>query len=152
VIPDSTGTNIWPLVELYALENGIPAELLLGCLKAESGLKPDNPRQGTWPDWSQGLSQITVSLASSYGIGDGTPASWSIVKERLADQETAIRIGAHYLSGCLKRAGGDWLQALIAYNSGAPQPEGNWYWKRYAANIANYRSCLAWAHSLLEVS
>ncbi|MCL5264153.1 MAG: lytic transglycosylase domain-containing protein [Chloroflexi bacterium] len=149
---DTEGVDIFPLVARAAEKYGIPVVGLLAMLKAESGLKRKAARYGTWPDISFGYSQLTVQTASGYGIGDGQNTAENIAAARntLWDRETAIDVGAHHLSGCYGQADGDTLQALIAYNSGQPQPEGNWYWQQWAGNIASYKAALKWAQEILK--
>jgi soluble lytic murein transglycosylase-like protein len=144
-VRDTEGVDIWPLIENAATAHAVPAELLLALVEAESGRNPRAVRQGPWPDWSAGYTQLTVETAAGFGIGDGTPAAWETVRDALFDRETSLSVGAQMLTHCLYLAGGDWLQALIAYNSGQPQAEGNWWWQRWAANVATYRRALAWA-------
>ena len=146
------------MIEQYADQYSIPLVGLLALGQAESGWRRTAERWGIWPDVSFGSTQITVRLAAAYGIGDGTEASALVVRDALFDRETAIRLGADYYAQGLARAAamfsgleGDalLLQGLIAYNSGSPQPEGNWYWQDWSGNIASYRAALVWAHGIV---
>lgn len=123
-------------------------------LIAESGLNPEAARYGNWPDVSFGLSQITVATAAGYGIGDGTRSGENIahVQARLFDRVASIAVGSQHLALCWHQARAyedRELQALICYNSGSPQPEGNWYWHHYPGNVANYRRALEKAAQML---
>jgi hypothetical protein len=102
-----------------------------------------------WYDVSFGLSQVTVALAASYGIGNGTPQvdNVMLVRKKLFNREVSIDVGTRHLKACYEN---DRLQALIRYNSGSYQPEGNWYWQDYKANIDRYRWALSEAPILLE--
>ncbi len=103
---DTTGYDIGPLVQSVAAEYGIPAVGLLALLKAESNLNPHAARQGIFPDWSYGLGQLTVGLAESYGIGDGTQASWPALVAALQDRHRAIALAADYYRFSLHGAEG----------------------------------------------
>jgi hypothetical protein len=137
-------------MERAANEAGIPMELLLATAIAESGLNSHAARYGVWPDVSFGLMQRIV-LFHYWGNGSNTWENIQAVKDYvLANPEEDLLQGAIKLRSCLDRAGGDVLQALIAYNSGSVQPEGNWYWERYAGNIAGYRAALEKAKEMLN--
>jgi hypothetical protein len=147
-------------------------------LKAESELGPFAERYGLrtaeakralamqdWPtyqalileaasDLSFGMSQITVGTARGYSVGNGesTIANVLNVRQALFNRANAIDLGARHLAGCWARAEGyadRSLQAVLAYNSGSPQPEGNWYWVKYAGTIRRYQQCLQWAHGIV---
>lgn len=152
---DTEGVDLYFLLSSAAKQYSVPISLLLGMLKAESGLNPKAARYGEWPDLSFGLCQLTVATAKSYGLGDGSFAAANIlaVRDALFQRDIAIDVGARHLAGCYERAA-DYpereLQALIAYNSGSPQPEENWYWQKYQSHIASYRYALSWAKEILE--
>lgn len=108
-------------------------------------------------DISFGYGQITVGLARSYGLGDGTFGTVLATREALFDRERNLHITAHFYARCLENAkdsdpyldGDDLLlQGLIIYNSGRYHPEGDWYWEKYASHIANYQRSLERAHNL----
>jgi hypothetical protein len=179
---DAEGVDIGPLLQDAALDNGVPLEGLLALVKAESELAPRGERWGSWsrayvqdliarqdygklanvifdakPDISFGLSQVTVGLAGSYGVGDGTWSVYNVldVREALFDRKTSIDVGARHYAGCLARApqvaGYDPLfVGLVLYNSGSWKEPGSWYWTEYAGNIARYVSALEWARGLLK--
>lgn len=143
--------DIGPLCTAAAERENVPLVVLLAMLWAESNLTRTALRQGIWPDWSAGMSQITVQTAARYGLGDGTPASWGLVQEALFDRETSINLGARHLAQCWRQAerwGERELQALLAFNSGTPQTPGNWYWEHYASHIARYQQALTWAQRI----
>ncbi|MDA8186858.1 MAG: transglycosylase SLT domain-containing protein [Dehalococcoidales bacterium] len=180
---DAEDVDIFPLVSRAAEQRGIPIVGLLAMLKAESGLRrtaerwgdrsrdavehigdvdylrgllADLRRRGIGLDVSFGYSQLIVSTAGGYGIGDGSMSVDNVlaVREALFDRTMSIDVGARHLSGCYSQADGydeQDLQALLAYNSGSPQPQGNWYWQRWAGNIASYEAALQWARELLAV-
>jgi hypothetical protein len=128
----------------------VPGELLLALCMAESGLNPHAWREGDWPDVSGGLTQITVSLAAAYGVGDGSN-TWqnkANVRAELSSRAVALDIGARYLAGCLAAANGDWLMALRRYNGGGYGLTAD-YAERYASHIATYQRALDWAHEAL---
>lgn len=146
--------DIYPLVAAAAGRYDLPATLLLAMLIAESGLNRTAARYGEWPDVSFGYCQMIVATAAGYGIGDGTNTAANIaaVRDALFDRERAIDVGARHLAGCWAEAtpyADRELQALIAYNSGSCQPEGNWYWQRYGGNVNAYRAALARARAML---
>ena len=106
-------------------------------------------------DLSFGLCQMSVPTAGLYGIGDGrnTPANIARVRALLAGPAVALDVGAWRLSGCVDAATlttDPMLQALICYNSGSIQPEGNAWWLRWAENVRRYRDAIAWARNVYE--
>lgn len=161
VVLDTEGVDIGPLVEAASAKYaGLTTQLLLAMLKAESGLKRTAAREGSWPDVSYGYSQLTVSTAEGYGIGNGedTPSNRANVREVLFDRATSIDMGARHLSGCVLRAAEDGyvedellLEALIAYNSGSTHPRGDWYWTSWPGNVRNYQFALEWAKEVAAV-
>jgi soluble lytic murein transglycosylase-like protein len=150
VIVDTLRVDIWPLIDGAAKRWSVPAELLAALCQAESGLNPLAWREGTPPDVSGGLTQISVALAHEYGIGTGE-FDWAnkrFVQNALSNRAVALDLGARYLADCLDAAGGDWLMSLRRYNA------GDWgatqaYADQYPANIATYKAALAWAHEVL---
>jgi hypothetical protein len=146
------------LVEAKCAEYGLPLWYGLGMLMAESGLNAEAERWGVWPDVSFGLGQMTVQTAEGYGIGNGqdTPANRAYVRDVLLDRETNVDVCFRHLAGCLETAkawgyeGEEmYLQGLIAYNSGSPKPEGNWWWEKWGHNVETYRAGLAWSRETL---
>lgn len=94
------------------------------------------------------------SIAWHY-IGDGTPSPENIahVRQYVYDHpEEDLHQMAWKLRDCWDRTGHDELQSLIVYNSGSPQPEGNWYWQKYLGNIRNYQAALVAAQEMLTPS
>lgn len=123
-----------------------------------AALIEDLERRGLGADISFGYAQIIVSTAAVYGIGDGTNSVSNVlhVRERLFDRRLSIEIGARHLAAQYPKVPtelrGEWsLQALIAYNSGSPQPRGNWYWRHpvYKNNPLAYQRALKWAEQLV---
>ncbi len=172
------GTDLGPLVEAAAQQHGVPVALLAAMLRAESGLSVRAERWGihtaaarealaagdmealeviiadAQPDLSFGLAQLIVSTAGGYGVGDGSMnvANVLAVRQALFDPAVSIGLGARHLAGCMigsEHYAEPRLQILLRYNSGSFQSPGNWYWQRWAGNVAAYRSALAWAQSVV---
>ena len=151
--------DIGPLVQAAATKHAVPLLGLVALGRAESDWTRDDSRRGPWPDWSESYGQITIGLARSYGIGDGTPASAQLVHDALMDRERSIDIMADYYAISIRHAleldpylEGDEiaLGGMCCYNGGLPRGS-NWYWEdpRYAGNIQRYEEALSWAHSLI---
>lgn len=156
MVLDTTGYDIYPLIQRHAAENGISERLLLAMLIAESGLNPYAARYGTPPDVSFGYSQLIITTAAAYGIGDGSYTEENVerVRDTLFDRETSIRLGAAHLKWTYYVARlypeERELQALICYNSGNVQERGNWYWQRYGSHVAAYQEALLRAEEMLS--
>jgi hypothetical protein len=111
-------------------------------------------------DISFGYGQITVGLARSFELGDGTFSTVLATREALFDRERNLDITTHFYAGCLRNAkdsdpylDGDalLLHGLIIYNSGRYHPEGDWYWEKYAGTVASYKFSLQKAHEVLGI-
>ncbi len=157
-ILDAAGTDVGPILAGAAATYGLPLLLLVACAKAESGMDPTAFRDNGPADTSVGPYQQTVIYANGYGVGDGTytPANIAVCRAAFADWTIATRIAAEHLLSDLARAlvadptlAGDekLLAALAVYNSGHPEPRGNWWWS--GPGHANYLAALTWAHSIL---
>lgn len=132
-ILDASGYDIGPLIQAATGQYSLPPALLLGCLKAESGLDPTAERWGDRTrdahaalddpdrlayilsdllnrelatDVSFGYAQITVPTAASLGLGTGQPTVQNCLAVRTAlfDRATSIDLGARYLAGCYRQA------------------------------------------------
>jgi soluble lytic murein transglycosylase-like protein len=90
------------LIATAASKYGIDPAVLKGLIKQESGF---NPNAGSSAG-AQGLTQLMPATAASLGVTD------------VHDPAQAIDAGAHYLRMQLDRFGGDYAEALAAYNAG----------------------------------
>jgi soluble lytic murein transglycosylase-like protein len=93
-----------------ALRHGVPEDLVLAVIEAESGFRED----ARSPSGARGLMQLmpatAASLARRMGLEQGT---WSI-----DDPVFNVEAGTLYLSLLLRRFGGDAGLALAAYHAG----------------------------------
>jgi soluble lytic murein transglycosylase-like protein len=89
-------------IEAAASKYGIDPAVLKGLIKQESGFNPD---AGS-PAGAQGLTQLMPGTAASLGVTN------------VYDPAQSIDGGAHYLRMQLDRFGGDYSNALAAYNAG----------------------------------
>jgi soluble lytic murein transglycosylase-like protein len=124
-----------PVLVRAAREHGLPAEVVLAQAWAESS-------------WRENA----VSHANAIGVLQLTPDTVEFVSRRLLkldrnldplDPAANARMGARYMRHLLDRTGGDWRQALIAYNQGlralrrdGPYPEA----ATYADRVLSLRS------------
>lgn len=90
-----------------------------GVLIAESNLNELALREGKWPDYSAGLSQV---IAANLGYGNYEREATDAEKEAYRDvmfvPENAILIGWKYYKAALDRMDGDPLWAALSYNRG----------------------------------
>lgn len=101
------------LATAAAQEAGVPPELFLGLVKTESAWSP-NARSGAG---ALGLAQVmpiwaTPAYSREIGMEGITVAD-------LMNPTTNLQAGARILAGELKRFGGSWELAAMAYNAGA---------------------------------
>jgi soluble lytic murein transglycosylase-like protein len=131
VVPPSRA-GLRPVLEKAAREHGLPTDVILAQAWAESSWR-----------------QQAVSYAGAIGVLQLTPATVDFVSKRLLrldrnldpiDPAANARMGARYMVHLLSRTGGDWRQALIAYNQGltalrrdGPYPQAETYADRVLA-------------------
>jgi peptidoglycan lytic transglycosylase len=118
--PEGAALRIWRVayppayrteVDRWATQNGVPPELLLALMREESGLDP-TVISGAG---AIGLTQLMLPTAQ------GVAKRLKLGRVRQADlmkPPIAIRIGAAYFGGLLKRYEGSEALALAAYNVG----------------------------------
>lgn len=159
MVLDTTGVDLYPLIQRAVRRYDVPTVAVLAMLIAESGLNPRAERWGVHPDISFGLSQITIETAKGYGLGDGTLATALSVRTALFNRATAVDLGTRHLAGNLAyvrerkpQQVGDalLLDALRVYNGGGGALDNPAWEARWAANVASYRVALRRAHELLE--
>jgi soluble lytic murein transglycosylase-like protein len=92
-----------------ATRNGVPEDLVLSVIKAESGFNPN----AVSPRGAKGLMQLMPSVIQAIGVKD--PFS----------PEENIDAGVGLLRGLLDRYNGDYKKALSAYNAGEGAVEIN---------------------------
>jgi soluble lytic murein transglycosylase len=113
-----------PEVKRFASQAGIPEDLLLALMREESGLDP----AVVSPAGAVGLTQLMLptarGVAKSLGMG-------RVQQADLMKPEVAIRIGATYFGGLLRRYAGSEALALAAYNAG-DRPVKRWLQARGA--------------------
>ncbi|HTT71181.1 MAG TPA: lytic transglycosylase domain-containing protein [Anaeromyxobacteraceae bacterium] len=104
-------------VERWARPSGVAPDLLHALMREESGLDPNVVS----PAGAVGLTQLMLSTAQGVAkrLGLGT-----VREADLMNPPVAIRIGASYLGGLLKRFRGSEALALAAYNVGEAPVRG----------------------------
>lgn len=148
-IYDTEGVNIWPMIQRIAAANHIPPQLLLAIAKAESGLNPhaENPH-----DPSYGMTQVLLSTAGRWGVGDKTrsKANVAFVRAWLFERENALdlaaRIAAYLYEKTRGAERGRVFMTLVAYNCGHFPAANAVYWKRWAGNVRRINAAIAWAY------
>lgn len=97
-----------PMVRRHAIENGVPPDLALAVIEAETRGRPDS----TSTVGAQGLMQIMPKTfeesARELGLKDADPY----------DPETSVKVGTYYLGKMLRMFNGDEELAVAAYNAG----------------------------------
>ncbi|MHC4922971.1 MAG: lytic transglycosylase domain-containing protein [Planctomycetota bacterium] len=128
-----SGGAVRSRVELYrrpaekaAQKEGIPVELLMGLVAAESGGR----RNVTSSAGAVGLTQVLPSTARGEAVRMGLLAPESL---DLYDPVINLHLGAAYLSRQLGTFRGDRHLALSAYHSGPGKPLG---WRKTDASAA----------------
>ncbi len=118
--PEGTALRIWRVaypaafrseVERWAAPSGVSPELLLALMREESGLDPNVISHAG----AVGLTQLMPSTAQ--GVAKKLRMG-SLQQADLMKPPIAIRIGAAYLGGLLRRYEGSEALALAAYNAG----------------------------------
>jgi soluble lytic murein transglycosylase-like protein len=97
-----TVDDITRLARDAAVRNGVPEDLVLSVIKAESNFNPN----AVSPKGAKGLMQLMPSMVQSLGVKD--PYS----------PEENIDAGVGLLRSLLDRYNGDYRKALAAYNAG----------------------------------
>jgi soluble lytic murein transglycosylase-like protein len=97
--------SLKPLIERFAAENDLPAELADAVVRLESRYDP-GARNGL----NLGLTQIHLQAAKSLGYR-GTTAG-------LLDAETNLRYGLRYLAQAYRLAHGDTCGTILRYQAG----------------------------------
>ncbi len=97
-----TVEDIVRLARDSALRNGVPEDLVLSVIKAESNFNPN----AVSPKGAKGLMQLMPSMVQALGVKD--PYS----------PEENIDAGVGLLRSLLDRYNGDYRKALAAYNAG----------------------------------
>ena len=97
--------SLKPLIERFAAENDLPAELADAVVRLESRYNP-GARNGL----NLGLTQIHVQAAKSLGYR-GSAAG-------LLDAETNLRYGLRYLAQAYRLAHGDTCGTILRYQAG----------------------------------
>jgi soluble lytic murein transglycosylase-like protein len=97
--------SLKPLIERFAAENDLPAELADAVVRLESSYNP-GARNGS----NLGLTQIHLQAAKSLGYR-GTAAG-------LLDAETNLRYGLQYLAQAYRLAHGDTCGTILRYQAG----------------------------------
>jgi soluble lytic murein transglycosylase-like protein len=109
VVPPSRA-GMRPVLEKAARDHGLPTDVILAQAWAESSWR-----------------QQAVSYAGAMGVLQLMPDTVDFVSKRLLkldrtldpnDPAANARMGARFMVHLLSRTGGDWRQALIAYNQG----------------------------------
>lgn len=109
-----------PLVDAAAREFALEPALLNAVMAAESGFDP----RAISGKGAIGLMQLLPTTAQRYGLkADGRQS----IADKLADPQTNIRLGAHYLRDLLRRFPQQLDLVLASYNAGegAVQKHGN---------------------------
>lgn len=102
------------LARAVAASEGVPAELVLAQVEAESNWNPRAYRyEPKLREASYGLLQVLESTAR--GIGALAPGE---SPEALFDPARGLKAGVRYIKMQLAGAGGDWAKAAAAYNAG----------------------------------
>jgi hypothetical protein len=110
------GTDISELINQTA---GDWADSYTGVLIAESNLNEFAFRDGTWPDYSAGLSQV-IAANLGYGTYQQRPSEsqLALYREYMFVPLNAIRQGWRYYLAALNRMNFDPLWAALSYNRG----------------------------------
>ena len=111
------------LVNKYAAQYGVPAELAQAVMRIESNF---NPRaRGTHGEI--GLMQIKPATARMMGYSGGAKG--------LYDPETNIRYGIKYLAAAHELGGGETCGTILRYNAGHGATRMNPVSKRYCGKV-----------------
>jgi hypothetical protein len=152
--------DVGPLLTHYATLHHTTIQGLCGLIDAECKFNTHACRYGEWPDVSAGYSQMTVSTAAGYGLGDGSaaPANVEYVMGALQDRETGISLAARHYQMCLgvvdgmqpRPTGDERLIMALRYYNGGSYGITDHYATKYASNLAAYRYSLELAYTVLR--
>lgn len=95
-------------VEKAAARNGVPAALVVGLMRQESGFMPWISSSANAQGLMQLLPATAAGRARALGLGAGD----------LFDPDYNIMVGSAELKEMIDRFGGDWTRALAGYNAG----------------------------------
>lgn len=98
--------------------NGLPAPLLLGVMRQESGFDT----AAVSPSGALGLMQLMPATAAGVARARGVP--FGTASMLTVDPSLNMRLGAAYLEGLLARFGGNVAVAVAAYNAGPHRVSG----------------------------
>jgi len=98
------------LAEVASTKHGVPVDLILAIIQAESSGRPGafNPEKGGNP--STGLMQLRFTTAQGLG--------YKGKQEGLYDPAVNVDLGAKYLAQQMKRYKGDLASTISSYNAG----------------------------------
>jgi hypothetical protein len=115
-ITTQQGTDISKMLNDWA---GEYADSFLGVLIAESKLNEQALREGKWPDYSAGLSQV---IAANLGYGsyarEATDAEKQAYRNLMFMPLNAVMIGWKYYEAALRRMDYDPQWAALSFNRG----------------------------------
>lgn len=95
-------------VEKAGARNGVPAALVVGLMRQESGFMPWITSSANAQGLMQLLPATAAGRARALGLGAGD----------LFDPDYNIMVGSAELKAMIDRFGGDWTRALAGYNAG----------------------------------
>lgn len=106
------------LVDKYCGQYGVPKNLMMGLIIAESKA---NPKAFNAETGAKGLTQITKIIADKYNLeisgGEDDP---NFKNDQRFDEETAIRVAAQEIKGYFEKEG-TWAGAFQMWHMGEPQ-------------------------------
>ena len=118
------------LAETMGGRYGVEPALILAVIEVESG---GNPRAANPADPSYGLMQLLLSTARELA------GNANLSPDDLYDPNLNVDLGTRYLAHQLSRYGGDYAQAISAYNAGTATPRNQTYVHRVLAALERYR-------------
>lgn len=95
----------------YATQFGVPTDLAMRLIQHESGFNPN----AVSPKGARGLGQIRPATGQSPG--------WGIPPLDTNNPDDNLRLSMQYLAKMNELKGGDWREAVKAYNAGPGRPE-----------------------------
>lgn len=100
--PAPAGTSLWDLATQAAVNAGVDPGTFRALVEVESSFDPKAQSSAG----AQGLTQLMPNTAAALGVTDPF------------DPWQNLQAGAHYLAQLLNQFGGNYAQALAAYNAG----------------------------------